>query len=123
MYCVNCGKEISDDSKFCTSCGKSTKVETCVGKITFHRLPRYMGFAVGIDVYIDGTRIGTVNNNGTVEANVTFGTHKIYFSLWSGSNEEEITVTEEKPNVYVDIRLKMGAFTNKTEIVNIRRGK
>ena len=103
MFCTKCGNKLSDDSKFCTSCGNNVKPVIKMGKITFKRIGRY------------------VENNGELTVNVPVGKHKVVFSIWSGTNDEEIEVTADKPNVYADIKLKMGALVNRTEIVNIRR--
>ena len=51
------------------------------------------------------------------------GNHKVVFDLWSGVSQSEIDVTEEFPNVYVDIKIKTGLITNKIEVVNIRKEK
>lgn len=120
MFCTKCGKEIPNDSIFCTSCGNSIK-NNKMGKITFHRLGRFAGCAVGISINIDGKKVGSVANDGTLIVDVPIGTHKVVFDLWSGISQEEIEVTEDCPNVFVDIRLKMGLITNTIEIVNIRR--
>lgn len=126
MFCTSCGKEIKNDSKFCVGCGKeviNAKKKDVTCKITFHRVSRFFGCAATIKVFVDGELVGSISNNGTLEKAVSAGTHKISFSLWSGANLEEITVTEKEPNVYVDIKLKMGLITNSTEIVSIRREK
>ena len=124
MFCTNCGKEIGIDSKFCTSCGQSIQNENPkLGKLIFHRVKSVYGCAIGIKIYVDGELIGTINNDGTIEHSVSIGNHKIGFSLWSGANQKEINVTDEFPNVYLDIKLKMGFLTTTPEIVNIRSEK
>ena len=121
MFCTKCGNKLSDDSKFCNSCGNNVKPVIKMGKITFKRIGRYVGCLVGISIYVDGKFMGSVQNNGELTVNVPVGKHKVVFSIWSGTNDEEIEVTADKPNVYADIKLKMGALVNRTEIVNIRR--
>lgn len=120
MFCAKCGVEIPNDSKFCTNCGNSVKINK-MGKITFHRIGRYIGCLVGISINIDGKKVGSVSNDGTLIVDVPVGTHKVVFDLWSGVSQTEIEVTDECPNVFVDIRLKTGLITNSIEVVNIRK--
>lgn len=121
MFCTNCGKEVQNDSNFCTSCGKEIqKSNKKMGKIVFRRIGRFVGCLINIDVFIDGKIAGSISNKGTLEIPVTIGEHKILFDLWSGINADTVNVTEEYPNVYVDVKLKMGFITNKPKIVNIR---
>lgn len=124
MFCTNCGKKVQNDSVFCTSCGNAIqKAKNKMGKIIFHRIGRFVGCLIDIDVYIDGKIVGSISNDGTLEVPVSMGEHKVLFDLWSGINTDSINVTEEYPNVYVDVKLKMGFITNKPEIVNIRNEK
>lgn len=120
MFCTKCGKEIPNDSKFCTNCGNSIKIKQ-KGKITFHRIEKYVACLVGISVNIDGKIAGSVANGGTLTVDVPIGNHKVIFDLWSGVSQTDIEVTEEFPNVFVDIKIKTGLITNKIEVVNIRK--
>ena len=45
MYCINCGKEIDDDAKFCWCCGR--KVDETVD-ISTEYIPEYMRETVDI---------------------------------------------------------------------------
>lgn len=143
MFCTKCGKEIPDTSNFCTSCGnKVRKLEQeniniqneqqknnvnpqtqKTVKAVFHRMKRFAGCAVPMDVYIDKKLVGSLNSNGTFEIDVPCGTHSIILEMWSCVNEQQITFSEEYSKVYLDIKLKMGAITNKPEIVSIRNEK
>lgn len=124
MFCTNCGKEVLNNSNFCTSCGKEIqKAKNKMGKITFHRIGRFVGCLVDIMVYIDGNAVGSISNSGILEVPVSIGEHKVLFDLWSGINADSVNVTQEYPNVHVDVKLKMGFITNKPKIVNIRNEK
>ena len=120
MFCPKCGTEIANDSKFCKACGNSIKINH-KGKITFHRIGRYVGCLVGINISIDGQKVGTVSNDGTLAVDVPIGKHKVVFDLWSGVSQTEIEVTEEFPNIFVDIKIKTGLITNQIQVVNIRK--
>lgn len=143
MFCTNCGKEIPNTSNFCTHCGnKVKKVENVNAdiqtqtpkninevhnnktvKVVFHRMKRFTGCAVPLDVYIDKKIVGSLNNDGTFEIDVPCGTHSIILEMWSCVNEQQITFSEEYSKVYLDIKIKIGAITNKPEIVSIRNEK
>lgn len=120
MFCSKCGTEISNDSKFCKSCGNSIKINQ-KGKITFHRIGRYVGCLVGININIDGKKVGTISNNGNLIVDIPIGNHKVVFDFWSGVSQKDIEVTEEFPNIFVDIKIKTGLITNQIEVVNIRK--
>lgn len=120
MFCPKCGTEITNDSKFCKNCGNLINANH-KGKITFYRIGKYVGCLVGINITIDGKKVGTISNNGTLMVDIPFGNHKVVFDFWSGVSQEEIEVTEEFPNLYVDIKIKTGLITNKIEVVNIRK--
>lgn len=141
MFCTNCGKEISNTSNFCTLCGskvrkneeKNVNIQnqelnenpqtTKTVKAIFHRMKRFTGCAVPMDVYIDKKLVGSLNNDGTFEIDVSCGTHSVILEMWSCVNEQQIIFSEEYSKVYLDIKLKMGAITNKPEIVSIRNEK
>ncbi|MGH9720995.1 MAG: PspC domain-containing protein [Bryobacteraceae bacterium] len=43
MFCTNCGRELQEEDKFCSSCGKSTLPETAAGpEVPRRRLVRPM---------------------------------------------------------------------------------
>lgn len=139
MFCTNCGKEIPNTSNFCRYCGnKVKKIENNMQnqqqnleqpqpqktvKAIFHRMKRFTGCAVPMDIYIDKKLVGSLNNNGTFEIDVPCGTHSIILEMWSCVNEQQITFSEEYSKVYLDIKIKLGAITNKPEIVSIRNEK
>lgn len=140
MFCTNCGKEIPDISNFCTYCGsKVKKTEENINvqetqeknientqktiKVIFHRMKKFIGCAVPISIYIDKKIVGSLDNDGTLEVDVPYGTHNIILEMWSGVNEQQLTFSEEYSKVYLDVKIKMGAITNKPEIISIKNEK
>lgn len=137
MFCTNCGKEIPDISNFCTYCGskvKKSEVNIKIEdeqeksnektiKVVFHRLKKFIGCAVPITVYIDKKVVGSLDNDGILEVDVPYGTHNIILEMWSGVNEQQFTFSEEYSKVYLDVKIKMGAITNKPEVISIRNEK
>jgi len=143
MFCSNCGKEIPNTSNFCKYCGNKVKKEenenastqnqpstdfqqlqtSKTVKVIFHRTKRFLACAVPLDVYIDKKIVGSLNNDGTFEIDIPCGTHSIILEMWSCVNEQQITFSEEYSKVYLDIKIKSGALTNKPEIISIRNEK
>ena len=141
MFCTNCGKEIPNISNFCEYCGNEVKkvenssiqyqqlenlqqVQTQkTVKVIFHRTKRLLACAVPLDIYVDKKIVGSLNNNGTFEMDIPCGTHSIILEMWSCVNEQQITFSEEYSKVYLDIKIKMGVWMNKPEIISIRNEK
>lgn len=123
MYCINCGKEIADDSKFCTYCGSEALITNNVGKITIRRNERFSGWLLDLRVYIDGKYIGSVSNGGVITRDISFGKHSITVGYLAGKSMQQIEVRQEAPNIYVEVEMQMGIVTNKPRIVNVKAEK
>ena len=122
MFCTSCGKEIPNDSNFCIKCGKSIKKST-IGKITIRRMESFACCLVDLTVYMDGKMVGKISNGNTLQISAEIGQHKLIFDLWCGNNGAIINITEEYPNVYIDLIMDMGLVSTKPKIVNIRNEK
>jgi len=130
VFCTNCGKEVGNGSNFCTGCGKPTVHNSNLlsenfrmGRITFNRIGRFVGALVPINVYVDGNKVCSLDNDDSFTVDISFGIHRVTIENWGGVMEHSITVSEDYPNVYADIKLKMGLWTSKPQIVNIRNEK
>src|SRR5574344_211994 len=122
MYCTNCGSQIPDDSKFCTICGNQMENKTSQkAKVTFRRKNDISGFMLDTEIFIDGKHIGNVSNGASFDTELEIGEHKVTLSMISGTNEEMIEITPDKPNLVIDIQFKKTFFTAKMSIVNIER--
>lgn len=120
MNCTKCGKEIDNNSKFCTYCGeKTTLTNNSMGKITFKRPGSFIGCLVSIKVYIDKVYVGSLKDSGSFTCDISYGKHEIITELWSGSCKREIEVKQEKPNLEATVSLQMGLITNKPKIISV----
>lgn len=120
MFCTKCGKEHKQNENFCTYCGnKLNNIKK--GNITIHRIGRYVGCLLDIEILIDKKKVGLLQNRKEISINIPIGTHKIIYDSVFGIQEQEITITDEYPNLYIDIQIGMGAFTNKIKILNVRK--
>ena len=120
MFCTKCGKEHKQNENFCTYCGNKLNAIR-MGNVTIHRIGRYVGCLLDIEILIDKKKVGLLQNRKEISINIPIGTHKIIYDSVFGIQEQEITITDEYPNLYIDIQIGMGAFTNKIKILNVRK--
>lgn len=112
MFCANCGKEIAEDNKFCGSCGfdivnKEIPKSQKRIKIIFHRIKRFTGCLMPMNIYIDKKLITSIENDQTVEISTGYGMHTITVDFPMGiACEKQITFLEEYTKAYIDISLK-----------------
>lgn len=116
MFCNKCGTEVEKEARFCNKCGNQLKN---TGSIIFAREGHYTGCLVPIKVYLDGTLVASVDNGKEVKVETTLGKHKIMFDVWSGNGQDEVELTNQNPNIKVNFKLGMGAFTSKPKITSI----
>ena len=112
-FCVNCGAEIPNGSKFCPNCG--SKVATIVekdipkeGTITFARLSSPVAKAVKTKVVVDGIPYGELRENERLSVNLPFGTHSV--TLKASLNPAyvaSIIVDEYHSNITYPFKIKM----------------
>lgn len=117
MFCVKCGKELAENSKFCTECGCVIDAE--VGSIVFARQTQLTGAAVPISIYVDGKHVGNATVGSELTVPVAFGKHKVTLKFWFHEEHSEIEVTKEKPNKRAEIKIKMGLLISKAKIVEV----
>lgn len=131
MFCTNCGKEIPNESQFCTFCGNKVKgkeaqdnktqtTNNSLVNVTFHRKKRFTGCAVSMKIHVDNTVVAVLGNGDTKQVQVPSGKHKVVIEMWSAISETEVEFLPGYSNIYVEVGLKMGLLTNKTKILSIR---
>lgn len=114
MYCYKCGKQIPDDSAFCSYCGAT---------ITTHNAEEPQGFRLIIDrksqlylvnppikVTIDGSTFLSVDNGKFVEVTVSPGIHTIDFKASFRSKTLEIDIQKDTV-VEIGFNRMTGAIT------------
>jgi len=82
MFCVKCGKELPDDSQFCSKCGANlspidnkhaagTQIELYEGKflLAIERQKAFGGMASKIKVFIDGSMVKELSNERHIQRN------------------------------------------------------
>ena len=56
MFCINCGRELSNDARFCSQCGQGTRIETAAAGDGYYA-PRRL-YRLGYDKQIGGVCAG-----------------------------------------------------------------
>ena len=145
MFCTNCGKEVSNESKFCKYCGAQLKrkdvnvanntvntqneatatVANTIAsngktvKVVFARRKRMMGWAIPIRIFIDGQKVAHLANGASQEVDVPCGVHKVIFDTVGEVYEKEIDFSAEYSKIYVNLVLRMGLVTGIATIESI----
>ncbi|WP_299525120.1 hypothetical protein [Winogradskyella sp.] len=71
-----------------------------MGKIRIERHTGWIGQLVGIEIYIDGKKIGTINYGETQEYDVEYGKHEVYAKLgWERSKKIELNILESETKI------------------------
>ncbi len=126
MFCTNCGKQISEISKFCAYCGATVPIKKTQLKeiqLIFNRPKKFFACLAPMRVYIDKKLVLELKNGKSGKVIVEPGKHKILLEMWSTKGEEEFEFSKEYSKVNLDISLKMGLWNNKLNISNIRNEK
>lgn len=85
MFCSNCGA-FAGMNNFCENCGsKVTDNIENTGILTITRPNRFVGVAVGIEIYIDNKSYTNIKNNSKIELRLPEGKHTISYKVWCRS--------------------------------------
>lgn len=97
MFCKYCGHELSDDSAFCSACGKSLTAapKSDTVKITFFRESQLYLINPPININIDGKKMLSIANGETLELDMDKGPHSVVFSQGFRKKTLDFTATEE----------------------------
>lgn len=126
MYCVNCGKNIEQNNKFCNYCGKkvnefenSEMAELTIIKNTVS--PR--GFiCTTCGVYIDNEVVVPKLKKMRTTIKVPFGQHNIKVKYRDNFDEVDIFINREYPFIYVYVPLYLSVTNltlNKIKITSV----
>lgn len=117
MFCTKCGKEITENTKFCNNCGSVINAQ--MGSITFKRKKQFIGCLMPISIYVDNILVGSVMVGDDRKVPVAVGNHTIKLGFWGHKTPYEISLTEENPNIEVEYKIKMGLLISTVKITNI----
>ena len=113
--CPKCGQveDFAKDST-CSKCGSELKNDG-EGMVQIYRMGSPIGVAVGYGIYINEKPYGHLGNKESIRIPLPYGTYKFHFTCGMTRNCDDITITlsPDKPNVYMKARIKAGFWTNK----------
>ena len=84
MFCIKCGTELPEGSKFCSNCGASIQgvssnvSDDCKCKFSIERKKAFSGMAAKIKVFLDGELIKELSNGETFSVVLKNGKHNLY---------------------------------------------
>lgn len=87
MFCSNCGTQLSDESLFCSKCGKPTQVNVNVlekstkYKVTIFRESQIYLVNPPVNISINNKMSRSIENGGTMELELEEGQYKFEFSM------------------------------------------
>ena len=121
MYCTSCGKEIPDNSRFCTFCGNSlnTQENSKMIKLKVTRKKKLLGCAISMKVLVDGNQIAALKNDNSVEIDLPAGEHKLIIDTGGEVTQKVLNLSEEYSKVTVKLVMKFGLVTGKAAIESI----
>lgn len=110
-FCSNCGKEIDDESKFCSYCGspvknniKPTVISDKSGTVIIYRQFGIQDLLAPYKIFVDSKESGTIKNNENKFLKLKYGEHTIQFmGKWNGKVSKilKFQLNDEHSNVKV----------------------
>jgi hypothetical protein len=71
-----------------------------MAKIRIARNAGWLGALAGIEIFVDGKKIGTVDNGETQDYEVENGQHEVYAKMgWDRSQKTELNIVEDETTV------------------------
>ena len=87
MFCSNCGTQLSDESLFCSKCGKPAKENGNIfenstkHKVTIFRESQMYLVNPPVNISINNKMNRSIENGGTMELELEEGQYKFEFSM------------------------------------------
>jgi hypothetical protein len=120
MKCPKCGIELTEEQNFCKGCGAKTEfADMPKGKIIIKRKKSFFGCAIPFSVYLDGKSKGAISNGKELILECTYGTHTVHFNSTKDKENRELTLSENKKEIKINIKAKFGLVTGKAKIIDV----
>lgn len=112
MFCSNCGSQLSDESLFCSKCGKPTKnnIHTLESstkhKVTIFRESQIYLVNPPVNISINNKMDRSIENGGSVELELEEGRYKFEFSMSFRKKTIDVNVNKD-----IQLTVKWNRFT------------
>lgn len=107
VNCKECGQQVSTTAKTCPHCGVENPGGLANSLLTVHRPTKFTGSALGIKIYIDGTYIGAIKNNETLNFEVNPGTKIIRAEAFANPSFELTLTMVSGVHYFIEMYFKM----------------
>ena len=91
------------------------------GTINFIREKKFKGAVIVFNIIIDGQYMGQIGNGMQLSFSVPLGHHIVTLKT-EKEIVQEIDLTEQQRNVYININCKMGLLMGRPNITNVYYG-
>ena len=134
MFCRNCGKELPENSNFCTSCGakcdanieqnnncevQPANQNSKSVKVVINRIKKMIGCAVPMKIIIDGNQVASLKNGANVEVDLPVGEHKLLIDTIGEVTDRVLNITPDLNKVKINLVMKMGLVSGKAAIESV----
>lgn len=122
MKCEKCGNNITEGEKFCAGCGAKTEyADLTYGSLIITRKKSIYGCAIPFKIFIDGNLKGRISNGETINLEIPYGTHKISFNKANSKQNRIITISDDKKNIKITVKVNMFAlaFIAQAKIIDV----
>lgn len=88
MFCIKCGTQLPDESKFCSNCGTNLSTSNAEninsGKclFTITRKSSMIGVMIKFKVYIDGSLVTELSSGDSFSMELNNRKHSLYCDAW-----------------------------------------
>ena len=90
-----------------------------VGSVNIIRDRAFKGALITFEVYIDNQMAGAINSGENFTIPVYYGNHIVTLKTIDKTVNQEIFLSDQQPNVYIQCNCKMGLITGRPNITNI----
>ncbi len=91
------------------------------GTINVIRENKFKGAIIPFNVFIDGQYVGELTNGQQLSFPVYLGHHVVTFKT-EKEVIQEVDITEQSLNVYINVNCKMGLLMGRPNIINVYYG-
>jgi hypothetical protein len=93
-----------------------------VGTVNIIRERTFVGALVTFEVYIDNQLAGAIKSGENLTIPVYYGNHIVSFKTIDKTINQEVMLSDQQKNVYIQVNCRMGLLTGRAHITNVYYG-